>query len=251
LLGLILVVGPALPGVSGYADTPAQRASPGLQVVAFGDSVASGYACRCRPFPEIYGSLLSAATRESVRVDNRAVSGLHTSGLLAQLRSGDVQDAVRGSDVVLVTIGANDFGDHHDQVVADQCGRSGTECVRDDLASMRANLAAVLAKIGSLRRGRPGDVLVTGYWNVFQDGRVALAAYGRSGLRASLRLTRHVNAEIRAVATHAGARYVDIYRPFEDAGRDVTSLLAPDGDHPDAAGHRLIARRLMRAGLPG
>jgi lysophospholipase L1-like esterase len=113
---------------------------------------------------------------------------------------------------------------------------------------LRAHLTAVLARIESLRHGSLTTVLVTGYWNVFQDGRVALAAYGRSGLRASLRLTRRANAEIRSVATDAGARYVDIYHPFES--RDVTTLLAPDGDHPDAAGHRLIARTLLRAGQP-
>ena len=244
---ILMGVGLAWPSSSGYADSPARHPTRGLRVVAFGDSVPSGYACDCRPFPEIYGSLLSAATGRPVRVANRAINGLTTSGLLSQLRSNDVQDAVRRSDVVLVTIGANDFGDRHDQVVENRCGRRGTECVRDDLMSMRAHLTSVLARIESLRHGSPTTVLVTGYWNVFQDGDVALAAYGESGLRASLRLTRRANAEIRSVASDAGARYVDIYHPFESAGRDVTTLLAPDGDHPDAAGHRLIARTLLRA----
>jgi len=250
LLGMILmVVGLASPSWSGYADSTARHPTPDLLVVAFGDSVPSGYACDCRPFPKIYGSLLSASTGRSVRVENRAINGLTTSGLLSQLRSHDVQNAVRASEVVLVTIGANDFGGRHDQVVQDRCGRRGTECARDDLTSMRAHLSAVLARIESLRHGSPTTVLVTGYWNVFEDGDVALAAYGKSGLRASLRLTRRANAEIRSVATDAGARYVDIYHPFESAGRDVTTLLAPDGDHPDAAGHRLIARTLLRAEL--
>ena len=47
-----------------------------------------------------------------------------------------------------------------------------------------------------------------------------------------------------------GAHYVDLFRPFEQSGRDVTSLMAPDGDHPNAAGHELIARTLLDAGLP-
>jgi lysophospholipase L1-like esterase len=251
LLGLLfVVVGLASPSMRGYADSPVRGPHSGLQVVAFGDSVPSGYACRCRPFPEIYGSLLGAATGQPVAVDNRAVNGLTTSGLLSQLGSKDVDDAAHAAQVVLVTIGANDFNDHHDQVVEDRCGRGGVECVRDELTSMRAHLTAVLARIYALRHGRPTTVLVTGYWNVFEDGRVALAAYGRSGLRASLLLTRRVNAQIRSVATAAGATYVDIYRPFESDGRNVTTLLASDGNHPDAAGHRLIARTLLRAGLP-
>lgn len=50
--------------------------------------------------------------------------------------------------------------------------------------------------------------------------------------------------------TRAGAHYVDLFSPFERGDRDVDSLMAADGDHPDAAGHELIARTLLSAGLP-
>lgn len=219
-------------------------------VLALGDSVPSGHACACRPFPETYGSLLSTSTGARVRVDNRAVGGLGTSGLLSQLRSGDMRAAVQASDVILVTIGANDFGDHHDQVVDGACGTGNTDCVSDELESMRSHLATALARIDVLRQGRPTTVLVTGYWNVFQDGDVARRAYGETGVQASLELTRRANAAIQTVATAAGARYVDLYRPFEESGRDVTALMAADGDHPDAAGHALIAQTLLQSGLP-
>jgi lysophospholipase L1-like esterase len=46
------------------------------------------------------------------------------------------------------------------------------------------------------------------------------------------------------------ATYVDLEAAFHSRGTDVTGLLAGDGDHPNAAGHRLIARLLLRAGLP-
>ena len=75
-------------------------------------------------------------------------------------------------------------------------------------------------------------------------------AYGDAGLQESLRLTRRANAVIGAVCLGTGARYVDLFKPFEESGRDVTSLMAPDGDHPNAAGHELIARELLHAGLP-
>ena len=43
----------------------------------------------------------------------------------------------------------------------------------------------------------------------------------------------------------------DLYAAFkgEHAERDPTNLLAADGDHPNAAGHRLIAQALLSAGL--
>jgi lysophospholipase L1-like esterase len=219
-------------------------------VLALGDSVPSGYACDCRPFPETYGSMLSTRTSAHVVVDNRAVGGLDTAGLVAQLRTADTEQAVRRSDVFLVTIGANDFGDHHREVVEGQCGKWDTDCVSDELSALRGHLAAVLATIRNLRGAQPTTVLTMGYWNVFQDGEVARRAFGEDGLQASLQLTRRANRVISSVSAAAGARYVDLYRSFEHSGRNVTSLMAPDGDHPDGAGHDLIARTLLDAGLP-
>jgi lysophospholipase L1-like esterase len=240
---------PASPTSPSSSPTSTPAAPTHHVVLAMGDSVPSGAVCNCRPFPETYGDLLSRSTGTRVTVDNRAVGGLDTAGLVAQLRQPGMEDAVRRADVFLVTIGANDFGDHHTQVVSGQCG-ADADCVGDELTSMRDRLASVLAKIRSLRGGRPTTILVTGYWNVFQDGDVARQAFGERGLEASLRLTRRANDAIRAVADDAGARYVDIFAPFEKPGGDITSLLAPDGDHPDAAGHQLIARTLLDAGLP-
>jgi lysophospholipase L1-like esterase len=250
----------ALPGTSpvldGDAATP-QRAGAttatarGHHVVALGDSVPSGAACSCDPFPALYGPLLSRRTASPVTVENHGVSGLDTAGLLAQIQQPEVAGAVRSADVVLVTIGANDFGDRHDQVVEGACTTNGAaDCVSDELVSMRARLARVLAAIRTLRQGRPTSVLVTGYWNVFEDGQVAHRAFGAAGLQASLELTRRVNAAICSVSTTAQAHYVDLFEPFQSRGRDIDSLLASDGDHPDGAGHRLIAKTLVDAGLP-
>jgi len=218
--------------------------------VALGDSVPSGAACQCRPFPEIYGRLLSRRTSTPVTVYNRAVSGLDTTGTLSELRGREVQSELRRADVVLLTIGANDFSDHHDQVVSGECGKGSADCVSDELVSMGRHLSTLLARIRALRDGQRTTVLVTGYWNVFQDGDVARRAFGATGVRASLALTRRANRVISRVSGAAGAHYVDISGPFERPGRNITALLASDGDHPDAAGHELIARVLLRAGLP-
>ena len=246
--GLLALVGAAPVGDHGAAARPPV---PGHHVLlALGDSVPAGRACGCVPFPEAYGSLLARRTRTQVSVDNRAVSGLDTAGLVDRLGAADLRDAVRRADIVVVTIGANDFTDHHDQVTGGGCARTGADCVADERESMGEHLRSILATIRTLRAGEPTTILVTGYWNVFEDGDVARRAYGAEGLRESLGLTRAANAAIRSAAVAAGARYVDLFVPFRQPGRDVTSLLAADGDHPNAAGHELIARELVAAGLP-
>jgi len=250
--------GDALPGTAPSAGDPVAEvanrsavSTPGpYRVLTLGDSVPAGSVCGCRPFPQIYGSLLSRRTGTPVAVDDLAVGGLDTAGLIRQLGQARYEDAVRRSNIIEVTIGANDFGDHHHQVVAGRCGRGETDCVADEVAALRSRLATVLARIRALRGTAPTTVLVTGYWNVFQDGHVAVQQVGRAGLRASRRLTARANAVIESVSRAEGTTYVDLSTAFDHAGRSITALLASDGDHPSAAGHRLIARALIRAGLP-
>jgi lysophospholipase L1-like esterase len=228
--------------------------SPGrspLRVVALGDSVTSGAACGCAAFPGIYGQLLSQRTGVQVTVDNRGVSGLDSEGLLQQLEASGsaTAGAVSESDVDLITIGANDFGDHHDEIVDANCAKAGTgDCVSDELEQLSGDLRRILSRVRQLRTGRPTTALVTGYWNVFEDGQVARQNFTADGRAATVDLTRRANTVIAAAAVAEGASPVDLAGPF--AQHDVTQLLAPDGDHPNAAGHQLIAEVLLAAGLP-
>jgi lysophospholipase L1-like esterase len=252
---------PATTGASGAglraapaaADREVARTHPrGLRVVALGDSVTSGAACGCDAFPALYGRLLAQRTGVPVHVENDGVNGLDSAGLRAGL--GDTTSPVAGSvaaaDVVLVTIGANDFSDHHDEVVERRC-LAAVDCVADEMAQLRTDIDDILVRTRALRGGRPTAVLVTGYWNVFQDGDVARALFHDEGLAAAVQLTRRTNTVIESAATANGATYVDLFGAFRRQRTGMTGLLAGDGDHPSASGHQLIARVLMAAGLPG
>jgi lysophospholipase L1-like esterase len=249
------------PDTAGAAPPHGMVASPTSEptaagpwhVVALGDSVTSGAHCNCAGYPAIYARDLARARGARVTVQNLGQGGQTSTGLLGQLRrpGSPQRTAVQHADIVLITIGANDFSDHHDDVVADRCALDGqSPCVDTEMRELRQNMLALLDTINNLRAGRRTAVLVTGYWNVFQDGDVARRDFGERGLQAALHLTERANQVIRSVSDRAGARYVDIFAPFERPGADVTSLLAPDGNHPDAAGHELIARSLLAAGLP-
>ncbi|UUW89381.1 SGNH/GDSL hydrolase family protein [Pimelobacter simplex] len=247
---VLLGAGPTPPALDAARLSTTAGAPGGHEVLALGDSVPSGYACDCAPFPVTYGARLGARTGSQVTVDNEAVDGSDTADLIDELGTLALQEAVRRSDIVLLTIGANDFGDHLDDVVDGACTAAEGDCVADELATLGRNLDTVLDTIRSLRAGRPTTVLVTGYWNVFEDGEVGLDAYGAAGLDNARTLTRRANAVISDAVTAAGAQYVDLFGPFQDAGRDITSLIADDGDHPDAAGHDVIAGALLAAGTP-
>ncbi|WP_405058998.1 SGNH/GDSL hydrolase family protein [Kribbella sp. NBC_01505] len=224
---------------------PVEVPAGNLSVLALGDSVTSGYHCYCDAFPAMYGDLLAARTGTPVTVHNFGVGGMDSGGLLDELdrSSSPMAQAATDADYVLLTIGANDFAGHEDDVTN---GRCTTECVTDEIAGLTQNLHDILERITELDTHRTPDILVTGYWNVFKDGQVARDEYPLPGVDATQALTAAANQVIADAARAAHATYVDLAAPFATAP-DVTDLLASDGDHPNATGHTLIADLLLKA----
>lgn len=246
-LAVGLVVLTVVTAISG-ADTVSEVLRPGpageVHVVALGDSVTSGTNCNCSAFPQMYGDQLQARDGTPVAVNNLGVGGMDSSGLLQALdQDNPTETATSEANVVLLTIGANDFGDHHDDVTSGQCVG---DCVSDEYEQLTVNLGKILSRIHVLRDNLPTTILMTGYWNVFEDGDVAKRQYPPSGRVASNQLTLRTNGAINAAAAADDATYVDIYAPFEHSA-NITSLLAPDGDHPNTTGHQLIADVLLAA----
>lgn len=215
-----------------------------LTLVGLGDSVPAGSACGCTPFVDLYGTTLAARTGREVRALDLGVPGLTSAGLLATLEpGGSAVQAVRTADVLTVTIGANDLDPS--AVTSGACTGDPQACYAPQLAAMTTGLGAVLDRVRALRAGRPLTVQVTGYWDVWKDGAVA-RALGSRYTSAADRLTRLTNAALARGSAAHGASFVDLYAPFKgtQGDGDDTWLLAPDGDHPDAQGHALIAEQL-------
>jgi lysophospholipase L1-like esterase len=241
----------AYDGARPSADHGSERPAPASEaplrsVLGLGDSVPAATGCSCPSFVVQLGQGLAQSEGTSVAVDNEAVSGLTSAGLLQQVRQRAGQP--RADRLTVITIGANDFDASKLSTPGCRAG-DGLSCYQAALASMGTRVDAILAAL----TGGPaphGPILVTGYWNVFLDGAVG-AARGGAYTRDSDALTRAVNALLQSVAGRHAVTYVDLYGPFKMTGdADDTTLLAPDGDHPSAAGHALIASVLRRALLP-
>lgn len=241
---------PARPGSA--ATTPATPATPSaasparLTVVGLGDSVTAGSACDCADYVARYAAQVPASAGGPARAVNLGVGGLTSAQLLADLKGqGPMPLQVAAADVVLVTIGANDLVPLQDTYAASGCPAA---CSSPAVQAVARNLTGIVAQVKALRGGHPTRILVTDYWNVFEDGDVATADHGPSYLAWSDGLSRRLNAALCPAVEGAGATCVDLYAPFKgDGARNPTSLLAGDGDHPNAAGHGLIAAALLRA----
>jgi len=212
-------------------------------VVGVGDSVTAGSNCDCVSFVELYATDLAAARGVRTSSLNLGAGGLTSAQLLAGMtRPGAIRDEVARADILLVTIGANDL----DPLVNREPNGCTVACYTPLVEGVGRNVGLIIDAARAARPAHPPTILVTSYWNVFEDGDVGTAKNGAPFQSWSDLLTRATNEQICSRAQQAGATCVDLYGPFkQDGSKDPTSLLAADGDHPNSAGHRLIASTLL------
>jgi len=215
-----------------------------ITVVGIGDSVTSGSNCACQAFVGLYAAELAAKRGLKTSSVNLGVPGWTSSQLLLSLtRPGAFPDQVAKADILLVTIGANDLVSLEGRLGSGGCA---TPCYLPVVASVGQNVERIVAAARATRPDHLVTILVTNYWDVFQDGDVGVAKNGEPFEIWSDTLTRAENAQICDGARLAGAICVDLYQPFKGNGsKNPTALLAADGDHPNSAGHHLIASALL------
>jgi lysophospholipase L1-like esterase len=235
------------PAVIPWPAVTQRSASGGISrsvtVVGIGDSVTSGSACDCETFVGLYASDLASQRGMSTSAVNLGVAGWTSTQLLANLtRPGTFRDQVAKADILLVTIGANDLL----PLETRQSGGCPTSCYGPLVSSVGHNLQLIVAAARAAHPSHPATILVTDYWNVFQDGDVGTSENGDAFQSWSDELTRAESAAACTAARQAGATCVSLYEPFKGNGsRNPTALLAADGDHPNSAGHQLIASTLL------
>ena len=214
-----------------------------LAVRGLGDSVPFATGCGCTSYVVQFGQELARHRARHVSVINQAQEGFTSAGLRDQVQS--MQTRARNRVVTIVTIGANDFSPA--QLSSPGCtADEGMACYRGALSQLGKNVAATLKTLSG--GTSHATILVTGYWNVFLDGQVG-AAKGDAYVRDSAALTMQVNDVLRQAASNDHDTFVDLAEPFHRG--DITSLLEDDGDHPSAAGHKLITDLLWNAMMHG
>jgi lysophospholipase L1-like esterase len=227
------------------AATASGGISRSITVIGIGDSVTSGYHCNCEAFVGLFATQLAAQDDVRTSSVNLGVPGWTSSQLLAAMtKPGAFRNQVAKADILLVTIGANDLNPLESKGPA---GCPAT-CYTPLIDSAGQNVELIVDAALAANPAHPPTVLVTDYWNVFQDGDVGTAEHGAAFQSWSDALTRAESTQICHGAQSAGASCVSLYAPFKGNGSiNPTSLLAADGDHPNAAGHQLIASTLLAA----
>ena len=209
-------------------------------LTALGDSVPSGTACNCTPYPQLAASAVGRITHHPVRDFNDAVAGFRSSDVLRQLQGDSTATAdVEKADAVTIEVGANDIS------FSSACGTVAA-CYESQLPQVTKNITAVVSRVRMLAAGRTVAVVLLDYWNVWLGGQYARAR-GPAYVAAATSVTHAFSDVLQSIALNTGSFYVDLRTAFRgpDRDRDETILLANDGDHPDAEGHERIAEAIV------
>jgi lysophospholipase L1-like esterase len=215
---------------------PEPRRDGVYRVVALGDSITRGVGDRRGGYVERAADALRRRGRQVV-VTNLAASGDETGDLLRLLAdSAEARAALAAADLVVVSIGGNDFSHALRGGRAERSERAGSPDddveIEAALVKARANLREILQRLRALAPA--AAIRALGLYNPFE-----IAVEGRAAARAQLLAWNNVIEE----ATHPLEDALAV--PLADLFERRPDRLAGDRFHPGGDGHALIAERLL------
>jgi lysophospholipase L1-like esterase len=206
--------------------------SKSVRIVAFGNSITNGVGLaevtEADTFRDIMRRDLTERLGATVEVVNAGVNGDVVTVAIERL-DRDVLD--REPDLVTIMFGGNEAGFY----------RPRTDGFADTPRVAREEFAATVAEIvDRIRAAGITVVLMTcppmteRYWGMH------LEAYQKHGVNF---LVKEYAQTMRDLAAEKGVELIDVYRAFEENPARLDYF--PDGLHPDARGHRVIADLLV------
>jgi lysophospholipase L1-like esterase len=241
------------------APTGSARARPPLLVVAIGDSISYGrYYCNgCSTFVRSFAHALGRSTSRRVRLQNlsRPVE-VDSEGLRDELESNPaVRAVVARASALIVTVGhdekpwvsSTDSCDGAARYPAIDWSVYDAECLGENVDAYEANLGAILGVVRDLRHGKRTLIRVMIDYNDL---------LGRRDLpHAGAEITQGLAQDYAFATCEAAVRFradcIDVLHAFNGLSgfRPADRFLAHDHTHPNARGHQVIARLLIRAGF--
>ena len=204
-----------------------------LRIVALGDSITNGAGLagvtEADTFRDIVRRELSKRLGSKVEVVNAGVNGDIVTLAIGRLQV-DVLD--RKPDIVTVMFGGNEAGFYRPETG----GFADTPRVgRDEFKAALGKVVDRLRAQGIMVVLMTCPPMTDRYWGVRLD------AYQKHGINF---LVKDYAQAMRDVAAEKRVELIDVYRSFQQ--NPSTRDYFPDGLHPDARGHRVIADLLVR-----
>ncbi|MCP8966986.1 GDSL-type esterase/lipase family protein [Ectobacillus ponti] len=201
-----------------------------LYHVVIGDSLAKGYGSSQGGYAGIASKQLEAKLQKQVIVDNIAVNGLTTTGLISLLERPDVKEKLQKADIITISIGGNNllrlnrnFGILEGLKMLDQEKKKFQADLEHILLTIRAENKDAVLVLSELYNPLQLEDSISSYASLFLDG---------------------WNKTIRTAAdTYNPAIVLPVRKLIPN---DAKELLY-DGVHPNDAGYARIADAFVQS----
>lgn len=210
------------------ATQPIEKRTNEFTVVALGDSLTRGTGDDTgKGYVGTVTEELGKKFNQKVNVRNLGIKGLVSAELAKQVKKQEVQRQLQAADVILLTIGGNDLFQKGDTLL---------NVNQENLAKVKTNYTMNLNEIcREIRQVNPAaQLFVLGLYNPF----IELDENGE--MNAIVRDWNNNTAEV--LATYQDVVFVPTFDLFQ---LSVNDYLYSDKFHPNRAGYRLIAERIV------
>ncbi|HEY9282517.1 MAG TPA: GDSL-type esterase/lipase family protein [Pyrinomonadaceae bacterium] len=221
----------------------AARAQAAWQYTALGDSLAfgiddpqgGGYVPRLRAHAQ-------TDTGVTVNLVNRGVPGWTSDDLLNALRTDqNLRAQVASSRVVTFNIGGNDVLNALQRYQAGTCGGADNQrCFGETVARFKSNWNAIIAQILALRSTDDTVIRTMDIYNPVVNLLKLFGVFEQAKPHLD-DINRHIHLTSIANRIPVARVYREFNGPNGDQDAGARGLMAPDGIHPNAAGHAAIA----------
>ena len=226
----------------GAAGTRSGTNGTTLEYTAMGDSLAFGILDTQGGYVVRYRNDIVADTGFSVSLLDLGVNGAHSGDLLTSLTTDPTfRNNVAASQVVTWDIGGDDMLHAINLFNQGACGGADNQdCMRAALADFLTNWDAIVTQILALRSNSNTIIRTMDIYNPFV---VELQLKGQYNTVEPYLDQANAHIAASAAANHIPKAQVhQAFNGITGTGDPITKgLLAPDGIHPNDAGHQAIA----------
>ncbi|WHY03181.1 SGNH/GDSL hydrolase family protein [Neobacillus sp. DY30] len=200
------------------------------QIVAIGDSLTEGIGDESE-----YGGYVGILNHTfednnlKITVENYGKKGNRSDQLLKRLEKEDIESAIKESDIVLITIGANDIMN----VLKSNFMNVTMDPFQEERVKYAERLRAIFNKINDLNKDT--EIYLIGFYNPFERH------------FAEIKELEMIIDSWNAAGESVSEEYENVrFIPTKDLfSNSNTDLLAEDEFHPNTTGYKLMAQRVL------